>query len=260
VTVLSRKSAIAAAFARAAPSYDHHAGVQRYAAGGLARRVAALALPAEPRILEIGCGTGLLTAALQRQFPSSTRIISDLAPAMVRLCRDRHPGAPDVFCVCDGEAPPFAPARFDLIAGSLAFQWFDDPARALPGLHGLLRPGGWLAFATLGPATMTEWRDAHVAENLPSPTPDFRAPASLAAAWPDAADPQIERRVVPVSHGSGRAFLASLRGIGAGTPRAGHTPLTPAQLRRVLARFERDHLARCSYEVVWLCLRRLPAG
>jgi malonyl-CoA O-methyltransferase len=259
MTPPTRKATIAAAFARAVLTYDHHAGVQRYAATALTHRLTTLPLPLNPKLLEIGCGTGLLTASLQREFPTATRIISDLAPAMVAQCRAHYPGAPDAFVALDGEAPPFSPACFDLIAASLAFQWFETPAETLPALHALLRPGGWLAFATLGPATLTEWRDAHIAENLPSPTQTFRAPAALAAAWPEPCDPAIERRIVPVSHRSAHAFLASLRGIGATIPRPGHTPLTPAQLRRVLTRFERDHLARCSYEIVSLCLRRAPA-
>jgi len=257
MTALGRKAAIGAAFGRAAPSYEQFADVQRRAAGGLAERIAALTLPPAPRILEIGCGTGLLTAALQRLLPDATRLITDLSPAIVRHCRAHHPGAPDQFLALDGECPAFTGPSFDLICASLAFQWFDDASAALPRLHALLRPGGWLAFATLGPATLHEWRDAHVAENLPSPMSAFRAPAALAAAWPNpgTADPCIERRIIAVAHGSGRAFLASLRGIGAAIPRAGHRPLRPGELRRVLARFERDHLARCSYEIVSLCLR-----
>jgi malonyl-CoA O-methyltransferase len=41
-----------------------------------------------------------------------------------------------------------------------------------------------------------------------------------------------------MAHTSAREFLRSVKGIGAGTPRAGHRPLTPRELRAVMGRFE----------------------
>ena len=56
------------AFDAAASSYDDHAVVQRIVARRLAERIAALPLPEQPRILEIGCGTGFLSAALRERL------------------------------------------------------------------------------------------------------------------------------------------------------------------------------------------------
>ncbi|WP_154399134.1 methyltransferase domain-containing protein, partial [Bordetella pertussis] len=70
-------------FDRAAARYETHAEVQRHAAEQLAERIAALPLPAEPRILEIGCGTGLLTRALARRLGRADWTITDIAPAML---------------------------------------------------------------------------------------------------------------------------------------------------------------------------------
>jgi len=255
MTPRSRKATIGAAFGRAAPLYDRDAIVQRQAAQALAARIAGLALPPAPLLLEIGCGTGLLTRALQHALPDAQGLITDLSPAMVESCRAQRPGR-HLYCAMDGEAPCVVGPHFDLICASLAFQWFDDPMRSLPALHALLRPGGWLAFATLGPASLAAWRDAHVAEGLTPPTQDFPDPAALAEAWPGRSDRRIERLAVAVAHSGGRAFLAGLRAIGAHTPRLNHTRLHPGQLRRVLARFERDHAATAQYEVALLCLRQ----
>jgi malonyl-CoA O-methyltransferase len=257
MSVPSRKTAIAAAFSRAAAGYDDHAVIQHQAVALLAARIVALKLPPALHLLEIGCGTGLLTQALHRSLPRAHRLITDLAPAMVQSCRARHTRTDDLYCAMDGETPCVTGARFDLICASLAFQWFDDLPRALPRLHALLHPSGWLAFTTLGPATLLEWRACLSAERLAPPTPDFADPALLTQAWPAPTHPAtFDRTLIQVVHSSGRAFLASLRAIGANTPRPRYTPLRPTELRRVLARFEREHAATASYEIVTACLQR----
>ncbi len=57
-------------FAAAAENYDAAASVQRVAAERLAARIAALPLPDNPSILDIGAGTGFLTRALARHLPT----------------------------------------------------------------------------------------------------------------------------------------------------------------------------------------------
>ena len=63
---LARRARIGAAFA-AARDYDRHARVQHQVAQDLAARIAALPLPPQARVLELGCGTGFLTAELARR-------------------------------------------------------------------------------------------------------------------------------------------------------------------------------------------------
>ena len=250
-----RKRAVSADFARAAATYDAAAPLQRYAASILAARIGVLSLPPAPCVFEFGCGTGLLTGQLRQALPGAHGVITDLAPAMVERCRVRHaaPGAWH-FAVMDAEAPAIAAASIDLACGSLVVQWFDDLARALDALHGVLRPGGWLAFTSLGPASLAEWRDAYAAEGLPAPTPAFASAAQIASAWPGFA--QIESFPYAVRHGSGRAFLAGLRAIGATTPRAGHQPTRPGRFHDVLRRFEQNDAATARYDVMCVCLRR----
>ena len=56
-------------------------------------------------------------------------------------------------------------------------------------------------------------------------------------------------------HPGARDFLRALKAIGAGTPAHGHRPLTPAELRRVMARFEAGGTT-ITYEVVTGLMRR----
>ena len=239
---------IGAAFA-GAHDYDRHAAVQRRTAQALADRIAALTLPAAPRILEVGCGTGFLTEALLAHGIGGEWLITDLAPAMLERCRRRVGNAPGRrFAVLDGEHGPRPDdAPFDLIVSNLTFQWFADLTGALSRLAGWLAPGGQLVFTTLAADTFAEWRAAHAAETLAPGTQLF--PPSAAIPGVVAVDRLTEQ------HPGARDFLRALKAIGAGTPAHGHRPLTPAELRRVMARFEAGGTT-ITYEVVTGLMRR----
>lgn len=246
---------IAPAFA-AAHGYDAHARVQQRVAVGLADRIAALPLPPAPRVLEIGCGTGFLTAALQDRGLGGPWLVTDLAAPMVERCRARLAQRADTrFAVLDGEHGPCpAQAPFDLICASLAFQWFTDLPTAVARLRGWLAPGGHLVFTTLAEGTFAEWQAAHHAEGLSAgtlPLPNPAALASLSRATPLAIAPHRE------THADARSFLRSVKAIGAGTPHRHHRPLSPAALRRVMARFD-EAGAVATYVVATCHDRREP--
>ena len=237
--------------------YDRHARVQRVVARRLARRIAGLPLPERPRILEIGCGTGFLTAALIDEGVAGDWLVTDIAPAMVARCRDRIGECADMrFAVLDGEyGDPGDGARFDLVCSSLVMQWFDDPASALARMLGWLAPEGHCIFATLGSGSFEEWRRAHEAQGLVCGTPRFPSLGELEAMSPQARQGELCVEPLTESQGSASAFLHALKAIGAGTAAAGHRPLPPADLRRVMRRFEQQG-ASVTYEVVTGHFRR----
>jgi malonyl-CoA O-methyltransferase len=249
-----RRARIRQAFAQA-PDYDGQARVQREVAAALAARIAALDLPAAPRVLEIGCGTGFLTGALLAEGIGGDWLVTDIAPEMVERCRTRiavPPQGPSLrFAVLDGEHGALPEGPFDLICSSLAVQWFDDAPAGLARLAQRLAPGGHLIVTTLAPGSFAEWRAAHTAEGIVPGTPAFapvEAFAALAPAGLDVAG-HIERHADP------RAFMRALKAIGAGTSHPGHRPLGPGLMRRVMARFAQSGCA-VTYEVVTCHLRR----
>lgn len=246
---MSRKQRIAAAFGAAHRDYDSDAPLQRHAAAQLAARIAALPLPPAPRILEIGCGTGLLSAALARMRPDAGFLFTDLAPAMLESCRARLAGPVSAsYLAMDGERPALAGGRFDLICASLAFQWFDDPPAAIRRLRGLLRPGGWLAYATLAAGTLEGWRQAHAACGLQAGTPDFPPEADLPGCL------EAETVILP---GDAASLVRQWRGIGATAPRPGHRPLQPGALRRVMRAFDAAG-SPIGYRLAYAAWRRPP--
>ena len=226
-------SAVARAF-DGAGRYDDAARVQAHAARQLARRITALPLPPAPRILEIGCGTGLLSQALVPHIAGAAWLLSDIAPAMLDRCAARIGPNPRVsYAVIDGERPA-VDGRFDLICSSFAFQWFADLPDAIGRLKALLSPGGTLAFATMAAGSFAEWDAAHRTAT---------GAGAAMAAYPDAdalraMGATVETECVSETHRDARAFLASLRAIGAHRPRTPRPPVPAPALRRAMAAFE----------------------
>lgn len=235
-SIPERSARIATAFGRA-DSYDQAASVQRLAAAALAERIVAVPLAANPRILELGCGTGFLTRALAERLGPARWTVSDIAPAMVERARAGGGPAAD-YRVIDGEAIDPALGAFDLIMSGMAFQWFADLPGAVTRLAARLAPGGLLAFSTMAQGSFAEWSAALDAEGLTSGVPAYPDEAALAALAPPGMAASVTILDVAQAHADARAFLTGLKAIGAGTPAAGYRPLPPAALRRAMARFD----------------------
>lgn len=232
-----RKQRISDAFGAAAARYDDHAAPQRKAAALVADLAARQHPGGVTRILEIGCGTGFLTRGIQARWPQADMVVTDIAPEMVGRVAEGGMIA-GTFLTMDGEQPIFDGPWFDLIVSSLAFQWFDDLGSAVQRLVTLLRPGGSLFFSTMGEESFSRWRAAHATCELAAGVPDYPALSDLQgmlAAYPDAFafDEHYD-----VACPTARDLMAHLKGIGAAVPTEGRSPLTPAQMRRVMAAYD----------------------
>jgi len=225
------KDSVLRRFDAAADTYDQVAGTQRRIAEGLARRVLALPAAAHPEVLEIGCGTGALTACLGPRLPDCHWLATDIAPRMVAACA-RRTGTWATPAVMDGEAPALWGPRFDLIVSSLAVQWFTDLPAGLRRLHGLLKPGGVLAVTTLGAGTFAEWRGLCEAVGMTPGTPDYPSAQALAAAL--GAGSRVHGEPCPLVCADLRGFLDHLRLSGARTAAAGRGGRSAAALGRLL--------------------------
>lgn len=244
-----------------AEAYASQARVQKRIAARLAERIATIALPSRPRILEIGCGTGFLTAELLARGIDGEWLITDKSPAMVARCRETIGDAPDrQFATLDGEYGLGAlKGEFDLICASMAMQWFDNLPKALVSLLTHLAPGGHLLFNTLTSGTFAQWHAAHRANGFAAGALTFPALADLRATLQEAAPQSLEAETFHEQFPDARSFLRGLKMIGASTARAGHTPLNPGDLRKVMQSFEKAG-AEVSYEVLTCHFRKESAG
>ena len=107
-------------------------------------------------IVDVGCGTGLITCELARQ---GHRVIGvDPAPQMLRVARQR-PYGDRVRWIEGGTSRLGTPdADLAIMTGHVAQFFLSDESwhAALAALHAALRPGGRLAFESRNPAAR-EW-------------------------------------------------------------------------------------------------------
>jgi trans-aconitate 2-methyltransferase len=95
------------------------------------------------RVVDLGCGTGLLTAALHRELNSGATVGVDSSDAM--LDRAGQVGVDGVRFV-RGDITTWEPdAPFDVVFSNAALQWVPDHPRLFSRLSGMLVPGGELA-------------------------------------------------------------------------------------------------------------------
>ena len=104
--------------------------------------LARLELRGEETVLDAGCGTGKVTAALARRLPRGRVIAVDAAPSMVREARERLPDCVDVRQADLLELK--LEESVDAILSTATFHWITDHDRLFARLHGALRPGGRL--------------------------------------------------------------------------------------------------------------------
>lgn len=235
--MLSRSATIAARFGARATHYDQHAGLQRSVAARLA-----LLLPelTRPRVLELGCGTGLFSRELLARYPDGEFVLSDLSEAMLDECRRNlgESGQRISFKHAD-EAGATPGQSFDLIAMSMALHWFSDPLATLAELRRRLAPDGRLLFATLGPESFAEWRGALADTGLPSGL----------ATVPELPGVVDEERLVPDA--TALDCLRRMKMVGSVTPRHGYTPLAPGALRRAIRAADAKFGGRITWHIVY---------
>lgn len=105
------------------------------------------------RVLDVGCGTGLLTARILREATPRGIVGCDFSRGMLEEAARNHPELPLVRG--DALRLPFRDASFDAAVSTESFHWFPDPDAALRELGRVLAPKGRLLVALVNPRV--EW-------------------------------------------------------------------------------------------------------
>ena len=239
-----RSAKIAQSFGASARLYERHADLQRKVAERLALLLPALAAP---NVLELGCGTGLLSRHLLAQYPEGSFVLTDIAEAMLAECRTNlGPHERVSFELMDGSRP-LRQGKFDLIATSMTLHWLADPVASLQRYRELLAPKGVLLFAALGPESFAEWRSVLEAEDLPSGIIPLPALPGIVEEQRLSVDPDT------------LAFLRRLKAIGGLTPREAYRSLSPGHLRRAIRKLDAERAGQVTWHIVYGRLGALGA-
>jgi ubiquinone/menaquinone biosynthesis C-methylase UbiE len=123
-------------------------------------------------ILDVGCGPGILVAALAEEVREV--VAFDLTPEMLEKAQQRcqKAGLRNVrFELGRAEALPFPPEGFDAVVTRATLHHFPDPQRVVREMARVVRPNGKLVLADVVSSEDTEEADLHNAlEVLRDPT------------------------------------------------------------------------------------------
>jgi SAM-dependent methyltransferase len=149
--------------------------------------LAAAAVGADDRVLDVGCGNGISTRDAARLATRGSVLGVDLSPQMLALARriaaDEGLGNVE-FRLADVQIYPFEDGAFDLVISRMGSMFFGDPHAAFTNLARALRPGGRMTLLTWQPLADNEWLSAYrtamaVGRYLPTPPPDSPNPFTL---------------------------------------------------------------------------------
>jgi ubiquinone/menaquinone biosynthesis C-methylase UbiE len=102
--------------------------------------------PAGARVLEVGCGTGVLTRALAGRKAVGSVIGVDTAETLLERARELAADLGNVgFEVADARALPFEDGTFDVVVFDSTLSHVPEPGRAVAEAFRVLRPAGRLA-------------------------------------------------------------------------------------------------------------------
>lgn len=259
------KSDIARGFGNASATYESASRLQRMMGDAMIGRLEDWELPEGGRtIVDLGCGTGWFTRALQHHYPEQQITGVDLSPGMIRHARQNVGENSFHWLVADAEAVPLPDESVDLIFSNLMLQWCQDPRPVLRECRRLLRPGGRLLVSTLLDGTLWELKQAwatadpgqsHVNRFEPGSALRDRVLAELSEA-------QVENRVLRLPYRSPMALVSELKHLGAGFKDQDRrkTATAPGRLRQMCRQYPAtpDGKVEASYEACWIDWQKTP--
>jgi len=107
-------------------------------------RTVAATVPAAPRVLDLGAGTGLLSAAILRELPEAQVVLVDRSDLMLTQARSRFASQDGVTVQTGDLTDPLPEGQFDAVVSGLAIHHLSHTGKRdlFRRIREALRPGG----------------------------------------------------------------------------------------------------------------------
>lgn len=250
-------------FDRAAAAYSAGATIQREAARRLLRELHSM--PPPERILEAGCGSGILTALLTARYPAASIEAFDLSERMLAAAQASAPASSRILWRrMDFEQCALRP-EFDWVVSSSSLHWAADLPRAIAALAAGLAPSGTLAVSLMLKGTLRELHttraaiapDAAPHRTMPEQT-ELQAAVESAGLFVLRADCYT----LTAEHASAAALLRDLHNMGltGGTQFRPSRLLTRTEIEKLRLLYDQRYRipggVAATYEIGWILAKK----
>lgn len=231
-------------FSSAAKSYRANAVVQRQVVDELIALMPPSEAPSQQSILEIGCGTGVLTQRLIERFPGASLTAIDLSPDMIEQARTSIAESDHVRLQAADVMEFQADQRFCIVASSSALHWVTPLGEAIAAVDRLVDVGGTVVLAIMLHDTLKELHQSRL-RVAPHKTPASRLPtfddlSGLAESIGWKVQTCVTQSYVS-THASARELLISLhqQGLTGGPVSRSQIPLNRSELTALIEDYDR---------------------
>jgi len=235
----------AAEFSRAASTYERHAVIQQQVADLVITTLRRLSFANTPSaILELGCGTGLLTASLTTLFPHAAITAVDLAEGMLSLSRKNLSGSKNISFVQGDITTLDLNRTFDLIVSSSSLHWISPVDNAFKTILRHLDPNGQFCTAFMTSGTFPELRSCRNSiapdKQYPVTLPDFSTLGTMLHKN-SCNNFSCTRSTITVFHPAAADFIKSIHEQGVTRSSEPSPTLTPRELKALISRYDSEY-------------------
>ena len=157
-------------------TWVHFAPYEAHTTPCAARLVKRAGVRSGQRVLDVACGTGVVSVTAARLGAHVTSL--DLTPELLERAREnaRIAGVDITFHEGDVEKLPFGDAAFDVVMSQFGHIFAPRPEVAIAEMLRVLKPGGTIAFSTWPPELFVGRMFALTASYMPPPPPGIAPP------------------------------------------------------------------------------------